>query len=95
MERCSTGKAYIHQRKETWPFCQKAYIQIYYCQLMVKQHFVKRNKMASIEVCLAMYLFAQLFNVQQIDAFVKPMRLRVFDLKKKLITSGKTLVLKS
>ena len=45
--------------------------------------------MASVEVCFVRYLVPQLFDVQEIDVFEKPMRLQVFDLRTKLITSDK------
>ena len=48
--------------------------------------------MASIKVCSVKYLPPQPSDVQYTDVFEKIMRGRVFDLKTKFITSGKTLI---
>ena len=53
-----------------------------------------RNEMTTIKVCLVKYLLPEPFDVQYIDVFEKPMRLRFFDLKKIFITSDKTLIKK-
>ena len=61
---------------------------------MVKQHFVIRSEMSSINARLVKYLHPQHFDVQYIDVFENPMRHRFFDLKTKFITSDKTLIRK-
>ena len=48
--------------------------------------------MASIKVCLKKCFPPQPLDVQYTDVIEKPMRLRVFDLKTKFITSDKTLI---
>ena len=51
-----------------------------------------RSDMASIKVCLMKCLLSQSFDCQYFGVFEKPMRLQVFDLKTKFITSDKTLI---
>ena len=45
--------------------------------------------MTSIKVCLVKYLLPQALVIQYTDVYEKPMRLRVFVLKEKFVTSDK------